>query len=153
MFIKLTLLKVGDDMRLRSMLLVSLSLLFFLISCSDNDLRQMEDAYEIGFNIVKDGITVNSGNLSESNIEKVIDWHNNSTFFSEVKEDILNATVPMNEELSNSNFRISIGPQNQVDIVYKNDSIFKVIHEDKRIAYNIKSPELLEFIRENKSGK
>jgi hypothetical protein len=136
--------------RNNTLLLVIFSLLFFITSCSNSAIKPIENALDIGFIVIEDGIAVNSGTLTRDDKKKIIDLHNNAIFISEVKVNPLVETVPMDEELSNSNIRIHISPQRNVYIVYKEDSLFKVIHEDERIAYNIKSAELLEFIKENK---
>jgi uncharacterized Fe-S cluster-containing radical SAM superfamily protein len=140
-------------LRTRILLLTSLSILFFVTSCSKSEINSIEYAKEIQFIVIDNGIAVNSGNLKQDEIKKIIELHNNATFISEVKENVLDETVPMYEELSNSNIRISISPQKSVYIVYKEESIFKVIQENEKMAYNIKSPELLEFIKENKDEK
>jgi hypothetical protein len=136
--------------RNNTLLLVIFSLLFFITSCSNSAIKPIENALDIGFIVIEDGIAVNSGTLTRDDKKKILDLHNNAIFISEVKVNPLVETVPMDEELSNSNIRIHISPQRNVYIVYNEDSIFKVIHEDERIAYNIKSAELLEFIKENK---
>jgi uncharacterized Fe-S cluster-containing radical SAM superfamily protein len=140
-------------LRTRIFLLTTLSILLFVTSCSKSGIKPIEDAKEIQFIVIDNGIAVKSGNIKRDEIKKVIELHNNATFISEVKENILDETVPMEEELSNSNIRIQISPQKSVYIVYKGESIFKVIHENEKMAYNITSLELLEFIKENKDEK
>lgn len=134
--------------------IVMFSMLLFVTACSNIEIKPIEDVKEIQFIIIENGIAVNSGDLKdEDEIKKIVDLYNKATFVEEVEENILVQTVPMVEELSNSNIGLYVNPEKIIYIVYNSNSIFKVIHEDEKMAYNIKSPELLEFIKENKDEK
>lgn len=140
-------------MRNKLFLLVILLVALFNTSCSYNAIKPIKSAKEINFIVVSNGIAVNSGILGVEDGKKLIDWHNDATFISREKENPLNEILPNVEKYSNSSILIYINPDWAVRIIYKGGNIFKVIHEleGKQLAYYIKSPELLKFIRENRT--
>ncbi|WP_096154134.1 MULTISPECIES: hypothetical protein [Bacillus] len=134
--------------------IVMFLMLFVFTSCSNNKIKPIEGVKEIQFIISENGIVVNSGDLKEEDeIRKIVDLHNTATFIDEVEENILVRTVPLVEEFSNSSIGFYVNPEKIIHIIYDSNSIFKVIHKDEMMAYYIKSPELLEFIKENKGEK
>jgi hypothetical protein len=130
-------------------------ILFFVSACSNSGVKPIETPKRIHFIVALDGVAVNSRVLNEEDINKIVDWHNNATYLSEEKGNIIDETVPLPlaEKFSGSNISIKINPNWNVRMIYKEDNVFKVIHflQGKQRAYYIKSSELLEFLKENES--
>jgi hypothetical protein len=136
------------------LLLLSFSLSSYIASCANSEFKSIKNPKEVDVIVIVDGIAVNDIELNKVVQKKVIDWHNNAHFMSEVENKQVE-TFAQVEELSNSSIDIYINTNWIVRMMYQKDNIFRVIHEleDKKRAYYINSPELLGFIKEKQKDK
>jgi hypothetical protein len=123
--------------------------------CTYKGIKQIEEAHSIQYIIATDGTVVNSsegvieGNSKEG--ESILEWFNGAEYLSEENDTPEDLTLPFVEQLSNSNFLIYTDSQNIIHLIYKEDNIFKVVHEGGR-AYYIKSPKLFNYLQDNMKG-